>query len=96
MRAQKAMNMPIKKSIANSVNIEDEFVMNNFKTVNELAQNSEALSVRTNPYVSNSGVGGVITKYYVPLLNGRYTFDEAMDLMQKELQILVDEGVENF
>ena len=32
-------------------------------------------------------------KYFTPLLYGQYTFDEAMKLMENEIQLLIDEGM---
>ncbi len=96
MRAAKGMNLPVKKSVAANVKVDDEFVMKNFEFATKLAEECDSIIIRSNPYISNSGISGIITKYYVPMLNGRYTFDEAMDLMASELQILIDEGVENF
>ena len=96
IRASKALNLPVKKSVAAKVAIDNEFLMKNFNFVTKMSEECESITVRSNPYVSNSGVSGVITKYYIPMLNGQFSFDEAMDKMQSELQILIDEGVENF
>lgn len=96
LRAGKAMNLPVKKSVANKISVDDEFTMKNFEFVTNLSENYESINMRSNPYITKSSIDGIITKYYVPMLNGRYTFDEALDLMESELQILIDEGIENF
>ena len=93
-RAASGFNLPVKKSIAKSVTFEDEFMKNNYEYAMKLAE-LEYMFVRVNPYVTNASVSGVMEKYFTPLLYGQYTFDESMDLIESELQLLIDEGMAN-
>ena len=67
---------------------------NNYEYAMKLAE-LEYMFVRVNPYVTNASVSGVMEKYFTPLLYGQYTFDESMDLIESELQLLIDEGMAN-
>lgn len=93
-RAAKGFNLPVKKSIAENVNIASEFQKKNYEFARKLAE-CDYMFVKVNPYVSNTSIAGVMEKYFTPLLFGQYTFDEAMDLIGKEIQLLIDEGVAN-
>lgn len=93
-RAASGFNLPVKKSIAESVNFEDEFNKKNYEYAMKLAE-LDYMFVKVNPYVTNASVAGVMEKYFTPLLYGQYTFDQAMDLIDSELQLLIDEGMAN-
>lgn len=93
-RAASGFNLPVKKSIAQNVTFEDEFMKNNYEYAMKLAE-LEYMFVKVNPYVTNASVSGVMEKYFTPLLYGQYTFDESMNLIESELQLLIDEGMAN-
>lgn len=93
-RALTGLNLPIKRSVAENVKLEDAFLNRSYLFSRQLAE-EEYTFVRTNPYVTNTSVSGVMEKYFTPLLYGQYEFDEALELMESELQLLIDEGVAN-
>lgn len=93
-RADKGFNLPISRTIAQNAKIENDFQRGVFETGMKFAEKEPSL-MRTNPYVTTEGVSGVFEKYFTPLLYGQYKFDEALDLIESEIQILIDEGIEN-
>lgn len=93
-RASSGFNLPVSKSVAESVTLSNDFFTNNYNFAMELA-NLEYTFATVNPYVTNASVSGVMEKYFTPLLYGQYTFDEAMKLIESELQLLIDEGMAN-
>lgn len=93
-RAAKGFNLPVKKSVADSVKLETEFMSESYKKAVELA-NCEAAPLVVNPYVAASAVSGVMEKFFTPVIYGQSDFDEAMDVIDNELQLLIDEGRAN-
>lgn len=93
-RAASGFNLPVKKSIAENVTFDNDFNKNNYEYAMKLAE-LDYMFVKVNPYVTNASVSGVMEKYFTPLLYGQYTFDEAMNLIDSELQLLIDEGMAN-
>ena len=90
----KDFNLPVKKSVADSVKLETEFMSESYKKAVELA-NCEAAPLVVNPYVAASAVSGVMEKFFTPVIYGQSDFDEAMDVIDNELQLLIDEGRAN-
>lgn len=93
-RAASGFNLPIKRSVAENTVIDSEFQSVNFEYAIKLAD-LDYIFIRTNPYVSMTSISGVMEKYFTPLLYGQYEFDEAMNLIESELQLLIDEGIAN-
>ncbi len=93
-RASTGLNLPIKKSVAEALAVEDEFIMKNFKNAVNYAENGCEI-IRVNPYVAYTGLTSTFKKYFWPAVYGEYTFDEAMKTIENEIQILVDEGIAN-
>lgn len=93
-RAASGFNFPVSKSVAESISLEDEFFRNNYEYSLKLAD-QDYMFVKCNPYVTSASISGVMEKHFTPLLYGQYTFDQAMDLIDSELQMLIDEGMAN-
>lgn len=93
-RAKSGFNLPIKKSVADNTVIDSKFQAANYKYAVKLA-GLDYTFIRINPYVSMSSIAGVMEKYFTPLLYGQYEFDKAMNLIESELQLLIDEGIKN-
>ena len=92
MRAASGSNLPIQKSVAEKVSLDNPFMKQSLDSVLKLTEN-ETLVPRVNPYVS--GANATFNKYWSAALNGEYTLDEALKIIQEEIQILIDEGVQN-
>lgn len=93
-RAAKGFNLPVKKSVANSVELSSDFMKNSYKVAVELADCEAAPNI-INPYVTASAVSGVMEKFFTPVIFEQADFDEAMDIIDSELQLLIDEGRAN-
>lgn len=93
-RAALGFNLPVKKSVAEKTVISSSFQAANYKYAVELA-GLDYMFIRTNPYISSKSIAGVMEKYFTPLLYGQYDFDRAMNLIESEIQLLVDEGMVN-
>lgn len=91
-RAASGFNLPVKKSLAENADIKNEFQKKNFDLTVKYAENGSYTFVRSNPYVGSKAVESIMEKYFTPLLYGQYTFDEALKLMENEIQLLIDEG----
>lgn len=94
-RAKSGFNLPVKKSVAQSVQIENEFQRGNYEFTLDYLNKCDYIFVRTNPYISSAGLEGVFEKYFTPLLYDEYSFDESMNLIEEEIQLLIDEGMAN-
>ena len=93
-RAASGLNLPVKKSVADAVKLENEFMTKNYDFIRKYAV-EDSYVVRINPYATVQAIEGVFQKYYDAALNDQYTFDEAIELIEKEVQILLDEGSVN-
>ena len=80
--------------VADAVKLENEFMTKNHDFVRKYAE-EDSYVVRINPYATVQAIEGVFQKYYDAALNDQYTFDEAIELIEKEVQILLDEGSVN-
>ncbi len=93
-RAKTGLNLPIKKSVADALALDNEFIMRNYNLAREYGENDCGI-IRVNPYVAYTGLSSTFQKYYWPAVYGEYTFDEAIETIASEIQILVDEGIAN-
>ena len=93
-RAEAGFNLPIQKSVAEAVNLESEFMAKNHEFVRNYAL-EDSYVVRVNPYAAVLAIQGVFDKYYDAALSDQYTLDEAIELIEKEIQLLLDEGSAN-
>lgn len=93
-RAASGLNLPVKKSVAESLVLENEFMQKNYDFIQNYAL-EDGYIIRVNPYVSIQAIQSVFEKYYDAALSDQYTFDEMIDLIEKEIQMLIDEGSVN-
>lgn len=91
-RAATGLNLPVKKSIAESIAPKSAYVKNCLDVTKKIAD-EDFLLPKINPYVT--GASGIFNKYWNPALEGAYSLDETLQTIQSEIQILIDEGINN-
>lgn len=91
-RASKGLNLPIKKSVAEKVSPESDFLKENLEMTLKIAE-KDFLLPKVNPYVT--GAASIFNKYWGPALEGEFSLEEALETIQDEIQILINEGVNN-
>lgn len=94
-RSNIGFNLPVSKKYMDTLPYETEFdkqTLDMVKNVQLPAFNPTAASV--NPWISYTSLTTLFDKFYLPVLYDRSTLEDAMKVINEEVEILVEEGKE--
>ena len=89
-RTKVGLGLPAEKTYIDTLPRETEFDKQLLETVN-VQMNTLDLSPKVCPYITYRSLTTLFDKYYLPVLYDRSTLDEAMKLINKEVEILIQE-----
>ncbi|NLB80855.1 MAG: extracellular solute-binding protein [Clostridiaceae bacterium] len=92
-RAQKAFGLPIDRTKISLLPQDTPFLKMAYESVLDDAEYASS-DVRINPFANFTSVNATFEKYYIPVLFGQDTLDNALQKINDELNILTKEGKE--
>ncbi|MCL2056729.1 MAG: extracellular solute-binding protein [Oscillospiraceae bacterium] len=92
-RAKGGWGLPSYRSLMELLPDETEFDKQAMRIQLDEIENSSQLYVQMNPYLNYSAVESLINKYVDPIYFGESTIDEALPQLERDIQLLIDEGI---
>jgi multiple sugar transport system substrate-binding protein len=93
-RTKVGLGLPVNKIYENTLPYETAFDKQTLDVVKNVQIDTLDLSPRICPYITYRSLTTLFDKYYLPVLYGRSTFDEAMESINREAEILIKEAKE--
>jgi len=94
-RSKIGFNLPISKKYVDTLPYETEFDKQVLDVVKNYQLNHfDPISVSVCPWISYTSLTTLFDKFYLPVLYGKSTLDDAMKTINKETEILISEGKE--
>ena len=93
-RAMGGWGLPAYRSLMNLLPDETDFDKQALRVTMDELEKSSQVYVQMNPFVNYAAVETLINKYVDPIYFGETTIDEALPLLERDIQLLIDEGME--
>jgi len=93
-RAKGGWGLPAFRSMMDLLPSETDFDKQALRVTMDEIENSSQVYVQMNPYVNYAAVESLINKYCDPIYFGESTIDEALPLLERDIQLLIQEGME--
>jgi len=93
-RAMGGWGLPSFRSLMDLLPDETDFDKQALRVTLDEIENSSQVYVQMNPYVNYAAVESLINKYVDPIYFGESTIEEALPLLERDIQQLINEGME--
>ena len=93
-RAEGGWGLPVFRSLVEFMPNETEFDKQSLRVTMDEIDKSPQLYVQMNPFVNYDAAASLIVKYINPIYFGESTIDEALPQLERDIQLLIEEGME--
>jgi len=93
-RAAGGWGLPAYRSLMDLLPTETDFDKQTLRVTLDELEKSSQVYVQMNPYVNYAAIESLINKYVDPIYFGESTIEDALPLLERDIQLLIDEGME--